>query len=200
MFLINLFYGEKMEKKLKKIGLYLGFFAAAFLGYADDHITVSPKNHKLIEQSQHATIYSLITDRLILSEQLAKAHWNEKTPIDDIKKEEAFLVDVEKKAASSGLDRTEITNFFNAQLDASKMICIENFEIWVKNDLHKHKNAAESSKIEAQIEKIDNQILDLIKASEGNLLKDKKPLKDALAKDLQIKGFSRDVIDSATQF
>lgn len=188
-----------MKNILKTILLSFGLLATSSFAAADDHLVASPKEQKVLEAPMQVTLYSLISQRLELSEKLATSYWNEKTPIDDLKKEEAFIKSIEAKAAHLGLDSKDVTSFFTAQMDASKMICIENFEVWVKNDHHKHKNCAEASTIETQIEAIDAQILEQLTQSK-DVLNDKQSLKTAITKDLQVKGFSREVIDSATQF
>lgn len=188
-----------MKKKLKQLALAFGLLATSSIGFADDHLVATAKQKKVLEAPAKITIYSLICDRLELSKKLATSYWNEKTPIDDLKKEEAFIASIEKRAAQLGLDEKQVTQFFTAQLEASKMICIENFEVWVKNDQHMHENCAESSTIEKQMEALDAQILKQLQSDES-LFKDKSDLKQTITKDLEAKGFSREVIDTATSF
>ena len=189
-----------MKKTFKRFLLSFGFLALGCAGFSDDHLVATAKQKAVLEAPAQVSLYSLLSERLELSKKLATSYWNEKTPIDDLKKEEAFINTIEQKASQMGLDKNEVTEFFKAQMDASKMICIENFEVWIKNDLHKHEKSAEASTIEAQMEAIDAQILQHLSGSKENLNKEKASFKQAISKDLESKGFSREVIDSSTQF
>lgn len=197
-----------MFKKLfKKQGLLSIILALPFLGMALGFIplqAVSKPTQELVmqeDQKQLNTLASLMVERMELSKDLAIYKWNNTLPIDELESEQAFLKEMLEKTTSSNLDAKFVKNFFNAQIEASKTINIENFETWVNKNIHKHDYTPDSLALQKKIQDIDEKLVlalkDIYTAFSGP---QKEVLKVTLGKILKNKGFSRDVIDSATHF
>lgn len=185
----------------KKKGLLSLFFAFSLFGIAADQPT-SPvvKQESLQNTTLSETISALIEKRLSLAKELSTYKWNAKEPIDQIQEEEAFLEQMENKALPKSSDAKLIKGFFAAQIEASKMVNMEQFEEWVKAGVDKHAYAPEKSNLEKQIEMIDQALLNVLIENQKAIEQSKGDLKDFLAKKLLASGYSRDVIDSATHF
>lgn len=194
------------KRFLKKQGLLSLILAIPFLGMTLGFVPmlgVSKQSQQVVveDQKQLGTIASLMVERMELSKDLAIYKWNHTLPIDELESEKAFLAQLLEKATSSNLDPKFVQSFFRAQIEASKMINIENFENWVNTNIHKHEYSPNSAVLQKKIQEIDEKLFvtlkDVYVVLSGS---QKETFKVELVKMLQDKGFSRDVIDSATHF
>ena len=189
------------KKTMKKYGLVLLALSFPFLGYTSLNPLASLPSVKVAEAAQKdSMLNSLLIERLELSKDLALCTWNEKLAIDDITKEKIFMEEILSQSTSSGIDPSLAANFFHAQMEASKVIIIENFENWVKTDVHKHEYIPDLQALNAKIKEVDGKILQALKDQALEIQTNKSAMKSSIAKELQSKGYSRDVIDSATDF
>ncbi len=72
----------------------------------------------------------LMRDRLLLMHDVARWKWNEKRPIEDKEREQAFLRDVVSHADQLQLNPTFVRTFFTAQIEASKLVQKADHERW----------------------------------------------------------------------
>ena len=188
------------SKILKKIGLYVAVMGLPFIcGAIADEVKTHVQT-EVVSQNQQQDLLSLVSKRLVLAQDFAKIHWNQTLPIDSLDQEKAHIEQLQLKAKEMGLDPAVVTSFFLAQHEAYKMVMIENFDVWVAQDLHKHETTSDMQMLQEQLNSLDDQILVSLKNEHSNGFSSKETLKAAIAKDLQSKGFSREVIDSATHF
>lgn len=81
----------------------------------------------------------LIQKRLVIMHEVARTKWNQNLPIEDKIREEQILADLAELARQYDLDEKWITNFFQAQIDASKVIQKNDFAFWQKEGVLKFK-------------------------------------------------------------
>lgn len=147
-------------------------------------------------------VSSLIAKRLDLAKKLATHKWNNQLPIDEPQKEEAFLNEIEKKAEEKGLDPKIARAFFTSQIEAAKAIGIQNFEKWVAEDIHKHKEVVNFDETSKEMQQCDELLIEAMskKAQDLNDKKRREAFRVMISKALKDSKFSRECIDSATNF
>lgn len=72
----------------------------------------------------------LIQKRLAIMHEVAKTKWNRNLPIEDLAREEQILTELTKKASLQGLNEKWVRAFFQAQIEAAKVIQSKDFELW----------------------------------------------------------------------
>jgi chorismate mutase-like protein len=60
--------------------------------------------------------------RLAIAEQIALSKWDTQLPVEDPLREERVIVNVTKEGQSRGLDRSLVSGFFRAQIEANKLV------------------------------------------------------------------------------
>jgi chorismate mutase len=60
--------------------------------------------------------------RLAIAEQIALSKWDTQLPVEDAPREEQVIVSVIKEGQSRGLDKSFVSNFFRAQIEANKLV------------------------------------------------------------------------------
>jgi chorismate mutase len=60
--------------------------------------------------------------RLLLAKQVALAKWDSQAPVEDTTREAEVITAAIKDGESRGLDRTSISHFFSAQIEANKLV------------------------------------------------------------------------------
>jgi chorismate mutase len=60
--------------------------------------------------------------RLIVAEQVALAKWDSGAAVEDAPREAQVIIDAVKIGEAKGLDRTSVSNFFKAQIEANKIV------------------------------------------------------------------------------
>lgn len=178
----------------KKQGLLCLLMAFPFLGniYVEKPMKVIAEQ---VPQQYQTKLASLIIERLEMAELIAEIKWNATQPIDNPEEEAAFMQRILTKAEPLSLDKNLVTEFFAAQIEASKMIHIEKFQAWVVEGVHKHAATSDLDILDKRMQEIDKEILLDLK-NIGN----KDLFKKQIIKTMQSMGYSRDVIDSATSF
>src|SRR5215471_9295769 len=60
--------------------------------------------------------------RLILAKQVALAKWDTHAPVEDLTREAQVITAAARDGESKGLNRTFVSNFFTAQIEANKLV------------------------------------------------------------------------------
>jgi chorismate mutase len=60
--------------------------------------------------------------RLIIAEQVALAKWDNGMPVEDVSREAQVIATAVRAGQTRGLDRTSVSNFFGAQIEANKLV------------------------------------------------------------------------------
>ncbi len=69
-----------------------------------------------------AVLLDLIDQRLAISEDVARSKWNSGAPVEDLARERDIVTAIGAQAAGYGLDPSFARNFFQAQIEASKVV------------------------------------------------------------------------------
>jgi chorismate mutase len=78
--------------------------------------------------------------RLAIGKQVALAKWDNRTPVDDPIRESQVISAAVGDGALKGLDRTSVSQFFAAQIEANKLIQYSLLANWARNGkVPKHK-------------------------------------------------------------
>lgn len=105
----------------------------------------------------------LIQKRLVIMHEVARTKWNQNLPIEDKIREQQILADLAAKANQYGLDEKLVTQFFQAQIDASKEIQKNDFLLWKENDLSKFdKTFSLKDELRFYIDQLNNEIILLL--------------------------------------
>jgi chorismate mutase-like protein len=197
------------KRFFKKSRLFSLLLALPIVGMA---LTVTPlqsspsavKEQSLIQDEKKEelnTLSILIIERLQLAHDSAIYKWNNTLPIDAPEQEEAFLLSILNQAQSTNVETSLVSQFFAAQLEAAKMVHIEDFEGWVNGNIHKHAYTPDLMSLEKKLQDIDHKLFIAFKEHYASLSpSEQNAFKIQLMKTLQEQKFSRDVIDSVTHF
>ena len=192
------------KRFFKKQGLLSIILALPFLGMtlgiAPLQAASKPAQEFVVQdQKQLDILASLMVERMELAKDSAVYKWNQTLPIDEFENEQVFLTQISEKITN--LDPKIVNSFFKAQIETAKMINIENFETWVNENVHKHHYTPDPIALQKKLQDIDEKLIVALKDAYAMLSGPQSQVfKVELAKILQDKGFSRDVIDSATHF
>ncbi|HYV73952.1 MAG TPA: gamma subclass chorismate mutase AroQ, partial [Candidatus Binatia bacterium] len=75
------------------------------------------------DESKHLQeLVELSARRLLIAEQVALAKWDNGMPVEDASRENQVIGSAMKAGQSKGLDATSVSNFFRAQIEASKLV------------------------------------------------------------------------------
>jgi chorismate mutase len=75
-------------------------------------------------------LLDLIRERLLLAHDVARYKWNHKAPISDPGREKQLLQKMVQQASAKQLDESFTRTFFEAQIEASKLLQQANFDEW----------------------------------------------------------------------
>lgn len=75
-------------------------------------------------------LLDLMQERLALMHDVARWKWNQKKPIADPEREQAFLDAMQTKAREQNLDPDYVRSFFMAQIEAAKLVQEADFKTW----------------------------------------------------------------------
>jgi chorismate mutase len=74
------------------------------------------------EVGQLQPLVEISARRLIVAEQVALAKWDSGAAVEDAPREAQVIMDALKIGETKGLDRTSVSNFFKAQIEANKIV------------------------------------------------------------------------------
>ncbi len=95
-------------------------------------------------QAQMDTLLTLIKERLFLMQDIAKWKWNNAMPIENASEEKALHAEVALIAQKLDISPEVAANLMQAQFNSSKLIQIDAFETFARQDLDNVEGAPES--------------------------------------------------------
>lgn len=105
-------------------------------------------------------ICQLIAKRLELMPGVARAKWNRQLPITDEKREQALLRKLTADGAAGGLPADVVTEFFQAQITAAKLIQEHAFEEWKGTQQTQFENPPDlEQEVRPQIDQLNQLML-----------------------------------------
>ena len=134
----------------------------------------------------------LMTDRLIIVNEVAWCKFNSGASISDPVREAEVLADLELKAKQQGIDPALVRAFFSAQMAASRQLQSELFERWKSPAAHPSRAPADLSHLRSLLDELTPRML-------GCFHMERTPKVAAHAESmLREQGFSPAVIALAT--
>ncbi|MEH2054821.1 MAG: gamma subclass chorismate mutase AroQ [Nostoc sp.] len=85
-------------------------------------------------------LLKLIQQRLLIAHDVARWKWNHKRPIEDLKREQELLLRVRQQAKIHSLEPDTVAAFFEAQIEAGKLIQKVDFQNWQKQGIKSFPN------------------------------------------------------------
>lgn len=112
----------------------------------------------------------LMTMRLNLMHDVARWKWNNNRPVSDPQREEQLLDRLDDQAQAAGLDRTLARTFFEAQIEAAKVIQQADFDVWQSENRPPFEEAPDlKTELRPQISKLSEQLVAQLAALEDSL-------------------------------
>lgn len=134
-----------MKKVLISLLLITSFLSQSV--QADESPSPGQMSIGVLEKVKEADhVFFLIQKRLSLMHEVARWKWNNKAPIEDLPREQEVLKQIGKLATAYGLNKTWAVNFFQAQMDAAKMIQQRDFENWTDQGVKQFESPADLHK------------------------------------------------------
>jgi chorismate mutase len=101
----------------------------------------------------------LIADRLRLMHDVARSKWNAGRPIADPGREQALLGDMEERSQAYGLDPVSTRAFFEAQVEAAKIVQEADTRRWRAEDRGQFKDPPDLSELRRRIDQLNRDLL-----------------------------------------
>ncbi|MBD2411292.1 chorismate mutase [Nostoc calcicola FACHB-389] len=137
LFVIIIFFGLFFSSTVVAANLKL-YFAA------QNSRSVKLANSQVIwiadQQLPVDKLLKLIQQRLLIAHDVARWKWNNKRPIEDLKREQELLLKVRQQAKTHSLEPDTVAAFFQAQIDAGKLIQTVDFKNWQKQGIKSFPN------------------------------------------------------------
>ena len=94
--------------------------------------------------------------RLVLAKQVALAKWDSRVPVEDPSREAQVITAAAKEGESKGLNRTFVSHFFAAQIEANKLVQYSLLAEWHRGDgAPKHRPVSLNQDIRPQLDQIE---------------------------------------------
>ncbi|MBW4575056.1 MAG: gamma subclass chorismate mutase AroQ [Aphanothece sp. CMT-3BRIN-NPC111] len=164
-------------KALANKQVIISFISVIWLsmpGYAQEPLTseskkeISPTEPLVCtavasHQRQVDALLGLMQQRLLLMHDVARWKWNSQSPIEDSVREQELLNSLENQAVKFGLDRQTLRTFFQAQIDAGKLIQTADFQRWQAQGATKFADVPDLKLIlRPALDRLSNQLLETL--------------------------------------
>lgn len=101
-----------------------------------------------------------IDQRLLLAQDVARAKWNAKAPIEDLPREEQVIAAAVRQGATLGLPEAWVRTVFRAQIEASKTVQRALYRRWEAEGIGRFADAPDLAKtIRPQLDRLTTQLL-----------------------------------------
>jgi chorismate mutase len=105
-------------------------------------------------------LVDISAERLAIAEDVALAKWDAGIPVEDARREEQVIRDAVKEGESKGLDRAFVSNFFTAQIEASKVVQYTLVSEWYRlGSAPAHRQIDLVKVIRPQLDKLQTRII-----------------------------------------
>jgi chorismate mutase len=109
------------------------------------------------------SLLALIEQRLAISKDVARSKWNSGAPVEDLPRERAIVESIRKQAPDYGLDPTATAAFFQAQIEASKIVQRTRLAAWRAAALPQFANAPDLQRdIRPQLDRLTVDLLNAL--------------------------------------
>ena len=98
--------------------------------------------------------------RLVLAKQVAFAKWDSRVPVEDPTREAQIIMSAAKEGQSKGLNRTFVSSFFAAQIEANKLVQYSLLAAWHRaGRAPKHQPISLTDDIRPQLDEIETALI-----------------------------------------
>lgn len=98
--------------------------------------------------------------RLVLAKQVAFAKWDSRAPVEDPTREAQVIMSAAKVGESKGLNRTFVSDFFAAQIEANKLVQYSLLAAWHRaGGAPKHQPISLTDDIRPQLDQIEAALI-----------------------------------------
>ncbi|MEH1812507.1 MAG: gamma subclass chorismate mutase AroQ [Nostoc sp.] len=105
-------------------------------------------------------LLKLIQQRLLIAHDVARWKWNQKRPIEDLKREQELLLKVRQQATIHSLEPDRVAAFFQAQIEAGKLIQTADFQNWQKQGIKSFANVPDLNQtLRPSLDKLNTEFL-----------------------------------------
>ncbi|MEH1948899.1 MAG: gamma subclass chorismate mutase AroQ [Nostoc sp.] len=157
LFVIIIFFGLFFSSTVVAANLKL-YFAAQNSGSVK---LVNPQAITGAEQQRPVDkLLKLIQQRLLIAHDVARWKWNQKRPIEDLKREQELLLKVRQQATTHNLEPDRVAAFFQAQIEAGKLIQTADFQNWQKRGIKSFANVPDLNQtLRPSLDKLNTEFL-----------------------------------------
>ena len=113
--------------------------------------------------------------RLVLAKQVALAKWDSRAPVEDPSREAQVITAAAREGESKGLNRTFVSNFFAAQIEANKLVQYSLMEAWHRpGGPPKHRPVSLTDDIRPQLDQMEAALIAELMETEDTVSVDRK--------------------------
>ncbi len=146
--------------------IFFGLFFSSRVVAASFKLDFAAKNSGLLQSVNPQGITSvdkllkLIQQRLLIAHDVARWKWNHKRPIEDRKREQELLLKVRQQATIYSLEPDTVAAFFQAQIEAGKLIQAVDFQNWQKQGIKSFPHVPDLNQIlRPSLDKLNTEFL-----------------------------------------
>ena len=98
--------------------------------------------------------------RLVLAREVALAKWDSRAPVEDPAREAQVIRAAAQEGESKGLNRTFVSNFFAAQIDANKLVQYSLLAAWHRaGGAPKHRPVSLTQDVRPQLDQLEADLI-----------------------------------------
>jgi chorismate mutase len=135
------------------------FIAIAFPGCSSPSTT---REQTRLDSAKVDRLLETVRRRLVLAHDVARIKWNQKAPISDRPREKLILDRVVELGLNKRLDPAQTRRFFEAQIEASKMLQSADFESWRERGVQSFADVVDLKTLRLQIDEINLEMVDAL--------------------------------------
>ncbi|MEH2211785.1 gamma subclass chorismate mutase AroQ [Nostoc sp.] len=144
--------------------IFLGLFFSSTVVAAQNSGSVKLVNPQAITRAEQQRpvdkLLKLIQQRLLIAHDVARWKWNQKRPIEDLKREQELLLKVRQQATTHSLEPDRVAAFFQAQIEAGKLIQTADFKNWQKQGIKSFANVPDLNQtLRPSLDKLNTEFL-----------------------------------------
>ncbi|MEH2364989.1 gamma subclass chorismate mutase AroQ [Nostoc sp.] len=144
--------------------IFFGLFFSSTVVAAQNSGSVKLVNPQAITRAEQQRpvdkLLKLIQQRLLIAHDVARWKWNQKRPIEDLKREQELLLKVRQQATTHSLEPDRVAAFFQAQIKAGKLIQTADFQNWQKQGIKSFANVPDLNQtLRPSLDKLNTEFL-----------------------------------------
>ncbi|MEH2204881.1 MAG: gamma subclass chorismate mutase AroQ [Nostoc sp.] len=144
--------------------IFFGLFFSSTVVAAQNSGSVKLVNPQAITSAEQQRsvdkLLKLIQQRLLIAHDVARWKWNQKRPIEDLKREQELLLKVRQQATTHSLEPDRVAAFFQAQIEAGKFIQTADFQNWQKQGIKSFANVPDLNQtLRPSLDKLNTEFL-----------------------------------------